>query len=114
MANLPLFLALLSVMVLGVTSKQCRPMGRDTWGHDQGTFEKEGPHSLKWTEYDNERRVKSTFTQTIDNGQQVVLNDAARGVSIVLQDGIAGINHDGGSQYQQLYKGKFVQGYDCT
>eukprot|EP00995_Heteronema_vittatum_P009234 NODE_4533_length_573_cov_69.646947_g3292_i0.p2 GENE.NODE_4533_length_573_cov_69.646947_g3292_i0~~NODE_4533_length_573_cov_69.646947_g3292_i0.p2 ORF type:complete len:116 (+),score=43.15 NODE_4533_length_573_cov_69.646947_g3292_i0:152-499(+) len=92
-------------------AKHCRRMARNTWEHDKGSFEKEG---AEWIEYNDQRETVAKFMQTMDNGNQVVLHDRKRQLSIVLQDGIAGVNNDGGSQYQQLYKGHFAQGFDCS
>jgi hypothetical protein len=104
-----LFSALLLVVL--VDSKHCIELGKDTWRHGGGSFERDGTN---WIEYDNEMNKKAVFKQTLDNGRQVLIADHDRGVSIVLQDGLAGINNDGGSQYEQLYRGSWSQGYDCT
>jgi len=95
-------------------AKHCAATGRDTWGHGGGSFERDPTDAARWLEFDNDRNVKATFRQTMDTGSQVVIQDAGRRVSIVLQDGVAGINTDLGSHYEQLYKGQWPQGYDCT
>mmetsp|Transcript_81864 Transcript_81864/g.136851 ORF Transcript_81864/g.136851 Transcript_81864/m.136851 type:complete len:112 (-) Transcript_81864:742-1077(-) len=105
------FLVSIALLAAFIDCKHCIELGKDTWRHGGGSFERDGSN---WIEYDNDMQRKATFAQTLDNGRQVLLADHDRGVSIVLQDGVAGINHNGGSQYEQLYKGSWAQGYDCT
>eukprot|EP00906_Rhabdomonas_costata_P024903 RCo035708 len=116
-ASAPVLL-LLVVLVLRlptpVPAKHCRLSSREVWRHDGGSFERNPEKQGEWIEFDNSRAVLARFSLVMDNGQQAVIQDAARNIHLVLQDGLAGINHDGGSQYQQLYKGGWVNEYDCT
>ena len=95
-------------------AKDCKILNKHlVWKHAGGTFRKlRGTNT--WVEYNKEGNEGSRFSEKMVEGDQVVIHDPARELSILLRGDLAGIQNKGEQNYQQLYAGGWTRTVDCT
>jgi hypothetical protein len=114
-----LLAAVLLLLVLGTSTRVeanlCK-VGKSNaaWKHNGGIFRRKGLKSIEWTEYDNDGKPGSDFVEETREGDQIVITNHARGISILLRHDLAGIRNRGEQQFQQLYQGGWLKVADCT
>ncbi|CUG90241.1 membrane-associated protein, putative [Bodo saltans] len=114
-----LLVAALLLAVLGtptsVDANLCKVgKSNSAWKHGGGIFRRKGPKSIEWTEYDNDGKAGSDFVEETREGDQLVITNQVRGISILLRHDLAGIRNRGEQQFQQLYQGGWMKVADCT
>mmetsp|Transcript_80259 Transcript_80259/g.93722 ORF Transcript_80259/g.93722 Transcript_80259/m.93722 type:complete len:123 (+) Transcript_80259:73-441(+) len=115
--NLLVLVAMMvAVMCVGwVDGRTCKVgKSHSAWKHGGGTFRKTAPGSLEWIEYDGNGVAGSSFMEELKEGDQIVITNAERGISILLRNDLAGIRNKGEHNFQQLYQGGWMRVADCT
>lgn len=109
-----LVIALFLLSDCTVSGKLCRTLkARTAWKHAGGTFRKV-LRTTSWIEYDNKGNAGSEFLEELKEGEQLVITNEARGISILLRSDLAGIRQRGEHNFQQLYGGGWMKMVDCT
>ena len=106
----------LLIAAAAVEAKDCKVLNKHlVWKHAGGTFRKIRGTNM-WVEYNKEGQEGARFSEKMVEGEQVVITDAKRGVSILLRGDLAGIQNKGEQegQFQQLYGGGWTKTVDCT
>lgn len=109
--------AILAIVLCTVTvdANLCKVgKSNSAWKHNGGIFRRKGPKSIEWVEYDNDGKAGSDFVEETREGDQLVIGNQERGISILLRHDLAGIRNRGEHQFQQLYQGGWMKVADCT
>lgn len=107
-------IAVVALLAVLADAKDCKLLNMNlVWKHGGGSFRKlRGTNT--WVEYSKDGHEGTRFSEKLVEGDQVVIYDPTRELSILLRGDLAGIQNKGEQNFQQLYGGGWTKTVDCT